>query len=608
MAFGMLRIQHIDSGDVFFLRAGDYTWGRAGQNDVIVRDETVSRRHIRLWWQDDCWRISDLDSTNGTFVCGAPLTQATKIRESVQLQLGKVLFEITPWDREDTLPQQVAATPITVEMGDHTHSLNQREISQAQTELSFLDMFLSIESLEDFYRSDLPLMLTRMGLAGFGVIANWKDRPLLLFSNGELPGDLLENNDHLCIAMDSPLTLDVPDTGFRWLSHPVAYHKEKLFYYALVPQHHFPEGLPIFLQAQLTRLAELLFVVNRKRSGKQPRRKPDNNPDAFSGENLISLPEIQGDVLLASSDSMNMLDTVRRIAPESAGVIIEGETGVGKEIVAAMIHHFSGRRGPFLPVMTSSLPENLVENELFGHKKGAYSGAVSTEEGKFAAADGGTIFLDEVADMLPSVQAKLLRVLENGEVFPIGATKAQKVDVRVVTASNIPFARLVETGRLRRDLYHRLKTFSLRVSPLRERRHEILPLFEFFLSRSLASKNKAFTGFSPKAVRLLLNYPWPGNVRELKHEAERVTLMMKSSGVVHGETLNEEIRALGSAEMASQVFGSGSMQEQVDNLQRRLVTAALTDCKGNKTRAAEKLGLSRKGLTKMIQRLDLEEK
>ncbi|HDP94865.1 MAG TPA: FHA domain-containing protein [Candidatus Aminicenantes bacterium] len=605
----MLRVQNIDSGTVIFLTAGDYTWGRSNQSDVIVRNETVSRKHARVWWESDNWWISDLGSTNGTFLDRAPLTEACRITESVQVQLGNILFELSPWDRDDVLPKQVASPPLTIDLGEKTHSLDHGEISQVKTELSFLDMFMNMESPEDFYHSDLPLMFTRLGISGFGVIVEWKDKPLLLFFHGELPSNLLENVEHLQDSLKSHLILEIPDTNSRWESIPVSYRKERLSYFVITPQHQFPEGLPFFLRSRLARLTELLYVINRTKSGKRAGTSKDNPNPQSNNDNLICLPEIQDGVLLASNISREMVETARRIAPESAGVIVEGETGVGKEIVAAIIHHFSGRKGPFLPVMTSSLPENLVENELFGHKKGAYSDAVSTEEGKFAAAEGGTIFLDEVADMPTSVQAKLLRVLESGEIFPIGATHAQRVNVRIITASNIPFSKLLESGRLRRDLYHRLKTFTVYVPPLRERRQEILPLFEFFLSRAAKKKNKTFAGFSPKVVRLLLNYPWPGNVRELRNEADRVALMMKPSGVVHAETLNEEIRALGTADMSVEVPGSGTtMQEQVDQLQRRLVPAALEECGGNKTRAAEKLGLSRKGLTKMIQRLGLEEK
>ena len=232
------------------------------------------------------------------------------------------------------------------------------------------------------------------------------------------------------------------------------------------------------------------------------------------------------------------------------------------------------------------------------------SSATITLKGKFQAADGGTVFLDEVADMPAPVQAKLLRVLENGEVFPIGATSPTRVDVRLVAASNVSFTRLVEEKRLRRDVFYRLKTFRVHIPPLRERGQEILPLFEFFLSRAAIKNQKAFRGLSPKAMRLLLYYPWPGNVRELKNEAERVALFMKRSGVVHGDMLNEEIRAADKHE-AGAPLGS-DLKSRVDQLERELITRALAETKGNRTRAAQKLGLSRKGLFKKMARFGIE--
>ncbi len=600
----MLRVHLLDSGVTFFLPSGDYCWGRSRQNELILPHDTVSRRHIRTWQENGQWWLEDLGSTNGTYCEGELVSTRLRLVQETTIQAGKVLLILTPWKKDDVLPSQVRKPPLKLDLGDSTRNVRKDEREQIQTQRAFFDVFMTMEDTGDFYRSELPEILEKTGINGFGVIAERKDEPLLLFAHAFTPDDLLTDNIRLRTAFTDPQASSPADDGMRWISYPVSFQRHRLFYYVTILNGNFREGLPPCIQAQLKQLARLIFLINHNPVQKRRDHLEDEPACPQDEPSILTLPQLDTPILLPSPQSRKLLQTVTSLAPENSGVILEGETGVGKEVVAALIHHFSGRRGPFLPIMTSSLPEHLVENELFGHQKGAYSGAVSSEKGKFTAADGGTVFLDEVADMPAPVQAKLLRVLENGEVFPIGAHSPLKVDVRVVAASNVPFRELIETRRLRQDLYFRLKTFNLVIQPLRKRTEEILPLFEFFLRRKLESRKKPFHGISPRAARLLLSYPWPGNIRELKNEAERVALLMKNSGVVHVDMLNDEIRDHSMHDTVS--MDENDIKGRVEELERKMIRRVLEETGGNRTRAAEKLGLSRKGLFKKLSRLGIE--
>jgi len=598
----MLKVVVPASGEEFFLAAGVYDLGRTSESDIILRHDTVSRSHAHLFFENDAWHLRDLGSTNGTFVNGQVLNGSVKLKGETRVQIGAVRLVLTPWERDDVLTGQVKTPPIQPELGESTHGLDSNQQEALKRRELFLESLTSINNRDDFYRSGLPEMLEEQGLTGFGIVIAFRKKPYVHFAHGSNPSIFLEDPR----VADSLFTKEVRlagNNGSNWVSSPSRISSQSLAVFVITRPGQYRDGLSESLMKRLVHLARYLYLVEKKTDQPDPYSTQKVFPHGAE-TNILYLPGMESPVLFASAASRRLVEEIRALAATKAGVILDGETGVGKEIAAAMIHHFSGRKGPFMPVMTSSLPENLVENELFGHRKGAYSGAVTTEKGKFQAAADGTLFLDEVADMPAPVQAKLLRVLENGEVFPVGATSPTKVDVRLVAASNIPFTRLVEEKRLRRDVYYRLKTFRVHIPPLRERRQEILPLFEFFISRAARESDKLFRGISPKAVRLLLNYSWPGNVRELKNEAERVALLMKSSGVVHGDMLNEEIRAGGKD--AHSLPTGDSLKDRVDRLEREMITRALAETGGNRTKAADKLGLSRKGLFKKMARLGIE--
>ena len=297
---------------------------------------------------------------------------------------------------------------------------------------------------------------------------------------------------------------------------------------------------------------------------------------------------------------------IERVAPSPATVLITGETGTGKELVAESIHLLSLRRdGPLVRINCGALPENLVESELFGHERGAFTGADRPKPGRFELADGGTLFLDEVAELALPSQVKLLRVLQDGEVGRVGGTGTRRVDVRLVAATNRDLSTAVSAGRFREDLYYRLKVVELRVPPLRERPDDIPLLVDFFLDKHSRRLGLARPGTSPDALAAFMTHPWPGNVRELENAVERALLLgegpaltERDFGIGLGEPLLGDSRGP-TAPPPGAASGGGLKQASralASEAERRMILAALQETGGNITRAAEKLGLSRRGL------------
>ena len=313
----------------------------------------------------------------------------------------------------------------------------------------------------------------------------------------------------------------------------------------------------------------------------------------------------QQEIIGSSSAMRTLSEQLDKVVDTRVTVLIEGETGVGKELVAAAVHYRSRRRDKlFVGQNCAAMPENLLESELFGHKKGSFTGAHEEKKGLFEIADGGTLFLDEVTEMPISLQSKLLRVLQEGEIRAIGATIEKKVNVRIVAATNRNLEKEVEQGRFREDLYYRLKVFPLRVPPLRERREDIPQLATYFLARFSTEIGKPSGGFSQQAMELLQSYDWPGNVRELQNEVQRLVIQLDAGGFVTPDLLSPRVRQIeGVIERVRPT--KGTLKEMMDQLERWLLIEALREHANNKTAAAKSLGITREGLHKKLRAFGL---
>jgi two-component system, NtrC family, response regulator HupR/HoxA len=299
----------------------------------------------------------------------------------------------------------------------------------------------------------------------------------------------------------------------------------------------------------------------------------------------------------ADAGLRSTVELARKVLDGDTTVLLLGETGTGKELFAHLIHRNGPRRAkPFVAQSCGALPDSLLESELFGHARGAFTGATGERKGLFEEADGGTIFLDEVGETSPAMQLRLLRVLQEGEVRRVGGAATRRVDVRVIAATNADLEADVAAGRFRRDLFYRLNVFPIPLPPLRERAEDVPALAEHFLRQACRRARRLVPAVGPEALRLLRAYPWPGNVREMENEIERAVALAEDGRPLGPAHLSERIAA-GAAEAPV----VRTLNEAVEDLKRRMIEDALREC-GSKTAAAERLGLTRQSLQQMLRR------
>ncbi len=304
-----------------------------------------------------------------------------------------------------------------------------------------------------------------------------------------------------------------------------------------------------------------------------------------------------GEIIGQSPAIREMLGLVKQVAPTSATVLIRGESGTGKELVARAVHEGAPRRGrPFICVNCAALPETLLESELFGYERGAFTGAAARKAGRFELADGGTLLLDEVGDLSAATQAKLLRVLQEGELEPLGGTKTLKVDVRIVAATNQDLELLVRERRFRDDLFYRLNVIAIEVPPLRGRAEDIPLLAQHFLRVHAAKNHREIEGFTEAALARLRAYPWPGNVRELEHVVERMIILARGSLI----DLVDLPPAVSQAEPAARVIPI-PLGMPLDEVEQRLIEETLRLTKGNKELAAKLLGIASRTIYRKLK-------
>jgi two-component system response regulator HupR/HoxA len=318
-----------------------------------------------------------------------------------------------------------------------------------------------------------------------------------------------------------------------------------------------------------------------------------------------------GIVRSADSPLNEVCARLLRVAPFDVSVLVSGESGTGKELVARALHYNSLRwNKPFVVENCAAMPDELLESELFGHKRGAFTGAVEDHTGLFERADGGTVFLDEIGEISPAFQAKLLRVLQEGEIRPVGRGASRKVDVRVVAATNRVLEQEVREGRFREDLYYRLAAVTIHVPPLRDRPMDIPIIARMLLEKAQKQFGKHVEGLSDEALACMEAYHWPGNVRELQNEIQHLLVMGPENGSLGAELLSRRILRAApedEAEDVAMLVGlEGPLKERIEQLEARILRETLIRHKWNKSRAAKELGLSRVGLRAKLERYGLE--
>jgi DNA-binding NtrC family response regulator len=319
-----------------------------------------------------------------------------------------------------------------------------------------------------------------------------------------------------------------------------------------------------------------------------------------------------GNIVGRSEPMQEVFRTVSQVAPLKTTVLITGDSGTGKELIAKALHYQSPRASRTLTAINcAAIPEHLLESELFGHERGAFTGADARKLGQFEVAHQSTIFLDEIAELQPAMQAKLLRVIETGQFMRVGGTKAIDVDVRIVAATNQDLSQAITTGAFRADLYYRLNVVTLHLPPLRERRQDLPLLIKHFTQAKAAELGIKERAFTPEAIDHLLRYRWPGNVRELENLVERL-LVLSDFGPVRPEELPEVVRqsptAIPAGNMRGEVLlGMRTLSDAVDEFEREIIVEALHQAEFNQTRAAERLGTTRRILKYRMDKLGIRE-
>lgn len=408
-----------------------------------------------------------------------------------------------------------------------------------------------------------------------------KDRPDIVLTDIRMPGmdgtALLEK-----IKAKYPEIIVIALTAYGTVENAVKAIKVGAFHYLMKPVN--LEELEFFIKKALTQ--QSLQEENRELRQELFRERFE-----------------EGNIIARSEKMKEVLEMADRAAPTRSTVLLLGESGTGKELLAHRIHQKSPRKnGTFLAVHCAALTETLLGSELFGHEKGAFTGAVEKKAGRFELANGGTLFLDEVAEIPPEMQVKLLRVLQEGEFERVGGTKTIRVDVRLISATNKDLSQEVRQGRFREDLFYRINVIPIKVPPLRERRKDIRPLIEYFIQQLSRVNGKKIDGIDEEVIKRLEAYHWPGNVRELKNVLERA-VVLSSNPRLSVENLPEDLKTDQRALLSKNGGSKLSWNPEASNLQemeKELIRVQLSESKGNKSKAAKKLGISRRTLYRKI--------
>jgi len=538
--------------------AGEVTIGRSRGATVVVDHEKVSRLHARFRRYGDRLDVEDLESRNGTRVNG------DKIEGTRTLLPG----------------DEIAIGPATIFVGIASPTVRRTRVADAEAFEARLEA-----ELDHAHRYRHRVALASLAFSGDSAVVEAMARSLRAM---DLAGDF--GGDQFALLLPR-LAHDEAEAAIR-----------RLIDEARLLRADIRAGIAIAPDDGRT-VDELL---ERSRAALRQAR----TPGALVMAAKAAPPQArgEGDLIVAAPAMRRIYALVDRIADSSLSVLILGETGVGKEVVAEAIHTRSGRRaGPIVKINCASLPENLLESELFGHERGAFTGADRRKIGFFEAAAGGSIFLDEIGEMAPALQAKMLRVLERKVITRVGGTDEIPVDVRIIAATHRDAEAEVRAGRFREDLYFRLAGFTLAVPPLRDRVEEIIPLAQHFARRVAEELGQPAPQLSEDAQLALRSHDWPGNVRELRNALERA-VVVQTSGTISAEDLPERVFDAGRRARPPLPDGSirDHLRDQLADLERAAIVEALEQFGGNQTRTAQRLGISRRALIYKMERLGLK--
>jgi two-component system response regulator HupR/HoxA len=458
----------------------------------------------------------------------------------------------------------------------------------------------SLNAINRILRQEFEVILSLNSQAALEVLKHQEIAVIL--ADQRMPGvsgvELFQN----CMQIQ-PDAVRILITGYTDVEAIVkAVNDGQIYYYISKPWE--PEELKLIIK----RAAERYFLSKENRRLLSELQIAN---DALQQENIILHQEAEKkyefDSMVGQSNAMQeVFRLIKKVIPTNTTVLLIGDTGTGKELIARAIHYNGARKNKlFVAQNCAALPDTLLESELFGHLKGAFTGASRDKKGLFEIADGGTIFLDEISDTSAAFQQRLLRVLQEREIRPLGSEKDIKVDVRIISATNKDLQNYIQAGVFREDLYYRLNVFPIRIPPLRDRREDIPLLVDHFIKIYQQKLGKRVKGIQKEALQLLITAPFPGNVRELENEIQRAITLADQDAFITPELISAH-KIGRKAEITSLLSGTSNLKELTESIEKLYISEILEKNKGNITHSARELGLSRLGLQKKIQRYKLQ--
>jgi len=598
-------------GTVVRLKSDQLSVGRDSSNHLSLRDRAVSRRHFTISKTDVAFHLVDLESHNGTFVNGIPVRRKLLAHgDTVRVGRCEMVFLITEDDEQ--VPHALEFKE--PEPGDALSTTNiraYRSVPQGGTDVGRmardLNALFKIANSINSIRELEKLQHRLLELIGEVVPAD--SAAIVMFR----PGDEEPTSSSIWHRRAGSDSIRIR----RELVQRVLWERNPLLIDASADKGSRESVLCVPLVGVDRAIGVLYMITDRKSSFEDDHVHFLSSvagiaavtlenvlaTEALRSENrrLQAELDLEGTIIGESKGMRAVQNFISRVARSDSTVLIRGESGTGKELVARAIHRNSLRADkPFVAINCAAIPEGLLESELFGHEKGSFTGAISMKKGKLEVAEGGTIFLDEIGEMAPMLQAKLLRALQEHEFERVGGTRPLKMNARVIAATNKILEEAIKAGQFRQDLYYRLNVVSVTVPPLRERPDDIALLAMYFSSRYSEKCNRSLKGISSEARTLLLNYSWPGNVRELENAIERAIVLGIGDEIVP-EDLPEALLEVQPTEASGVKY-----HDRINDLKKRMIVDAVKQSKGSYTDAAKLLGVHPNYLHRLIRNLNIK--
>lgn len=605
-------------GQTFELTAQSVTLGREPTNGIAIRDASISRHHCRIEYRDGAFHLSDLQSRNGTLLNDAEITNSP-LKPGDRIQIGNCVIRFEPdAGREDKFDAtMVLKRGESIYLTGEQPPATERSVQDLDALLRFSRTLSALRTVDDIVSSAVE---TLAAVARAGRIA-------ILLAD-EISGELVlakawasDGREFAAAQVSRTVQRRVLEEGAALLSNDIASDDHLAAAHSLraarvrsvlaVPLLVFDKviGL-VYLETSEAGAefdAPLMHLLTALGNIAALGIENARHVEWLEGENrrLRQELELRHNMIGDSPVMRDVYQFIGRVAPSSATVLVTGESGTGKELVARALHASSPRAArPFVAINCGAFVETLLESELFGHERGAFTGAVAQKRGKLEMAEGGTVFLDEIGELAPPLQVKLLRVLQQREFERVGGTRTLKLDIRLIAATNRDLRAEVRAGRFREDLYYRLNVVSIKMPALRERRDDILQLANYFAQQAAASSARKITGIAPAARACMLRYDWPGNVRELENAIERA-VVMGSGEIILPEDLPESVLEQGGGQDSDAL---PAFHDAVIDAKRSIVVRAIDRANGNYTEAAKALGLHPNHFFRLIRTLNLKPK